>query len=499
MTSRIQFAAAKNGEETCSAGGKFLHSKYNPSAEAEKFAQNLSCDFNPACVIILEPALSYCAPFIRKRFPEAKIMAVRFCDAFSKTDGLWDKVFSAGEGLSDDIFGALGEEKILSALFFEWTASGSAFPEEKTRAWKAVKEAVEKSRDVMATRTYFARRWLKNAITLASTARRTATIARTKSPVLIAASGTSLESSLPHIKERRENFILLACSSAILPLLSAGITPDIAISTDGGFWAKRHLAFPGKSAEFTAALASESAAPGDFIRNREIIPLLYDDSPEFIRNIFESCGIRTMDARRNGTVSGTALEFAASITDGPVFMCGLDQASARGYQHTQPNALEEIASQSDGRLSTKETRTTSARFASEKPLATYRGWFAANSGRFDKKAFRLSDGFAFPNRLGSIRDIGWDEFDSITGRRKAEKIAKTVSETGADEESRRRIALSLLKKAADDDTNGAFTREYFPALSVMLGRETDEAKKKEIERKIAEEKSALVARIAARA
>ena len=72
MNPSLVFESSKAGELTCSFQGKYLHSKYNPTNEGEKFAAGIKADFSPLCVFILEPALSYCAPFLKKRFPKAR-------------------------------------------------------------------------------------------------------------------------------------------------------------------------------------------------------------------------------------------------------------------------------------------------------------------------------------------------------------------------------------------------------------------------------------------
>lgn len=126
MESQIHYENCKNGDLTCSFQGKYLHSKYNPKNEGERFVQSMQADFSPLCVFIIEPALSYCAPFLRQKFPESKICAIRICKDFSETDKYWDFVFYPKEinGYSDfstlgeDLFNSFGEEGLISSLFF---------------------------------------------------------------------------------------------------------------------------------------------------------------------------------------------------------------------------------------------------------------------------------------------------------------------------------------------------------------------------------------------
>ena len=163
----VNFEPSRTGELTCSVQGKYLHSKYNQQTEGERFAGNIQADFSPLCVFILEPALSYCASPLKKKFPGTSLCAIRFSKDFSQADDKWDKVFYLKDSpiaLSEVLFNSLGEEKLISSLAFDWTASKNIFPEESMLAWQEINKAILKARDVLATRAYFSKRWLKNKI-----------------------------------------------------------------------------------------------------------------------------------------------------------------------------------------------------------------------------------------------------------------------------------------------------------------------------------------------
>ena len=70
---KITIQKAKNGEDTATADGHFLHSNYAPVKEAQRFVENLKLPYNPSSIIITEPGLSYITPFLRERFTEIKI------------------------------------------------------------------------------------------------------------------------------------------------------------------------------------------------------------------------------------------------------------------------------------------------------------------------------------------------------------------------------------------------------------------------------------------
>ena len=199
----FDFFNAKNGEQTCRLNGKYFHSAYAPSKEAQTFCNSIECTFKPSCVIILEPALSFCAAFLRKNFPSVELIAIRFTDVFCKTDSLWDKVFYffQTENFAQKLYSALGEEKILSALILDWPGSKNIFPEISNSAWKEIKTAVLTARDVLYTREKFAKRWFLNSLAFCKFGQDFYSLCRIKKDILVTASGPSLSSSLKNIKK----------------------------------------------------------------------------------------------------------------------------------------------------------------------------------------------------------------------------------------------------------------------------------------------------------
>ncbi|WP_294429497.1 6-hydroxymethylpterin diphosphokinase MptE-like protein [uncultured Treponema sp.] len=477
MSPNLIFENSKSGELTCCFQGKYLHSKYNPKNEGEKFAANLQADFSPLCIFILEPALSYCAQFLKNRFPNAKICAIRYCKDFSQTDYLWDKVFYLEKqniiSLEEVLFNALGEELLISSLAFDWQPSKSVFPEESFEVWSSLKKAILKARDVIGTRAYFSKRWLKNSLIFAKNINYGFTLEKGDSPVIIAASGPSLKSSLPYLKKYRDSFFLIALSSAFMPLSKNGIQPDILISSDGGFWAKKHLAFPGNASKPFFALEAESAAPIKLLNENKIIPLCYDDGLE--RDFLDTISVPYMLSERNGTVAGTALCFAHSLTNGKIYLCGLDQCPSPSFQHTQPNALEIDNAKKDFRLSTAETRITKSRFNSAAVLEIYRQWFVSNSSRFSKRVFRLSDNLKYDFSLGEISEVNWEDFKkNETVHRESKKPEFIQRNEGIHGEERENLLLNKLREISKTQK---FQNEVFPMDTILIKRELSEEKR----------------------
>ena len=460
---KLEIIKAKNGIDTCKINGILLHSMYDPLKEAERFA-SFTPTFNPKYIAVTEPALSYSSEFLRKKYPNARLVCIRYADAFNESNSKWDKTFLVSENIVEKLFNYMGEDGIAQCHFLSWKASESAFKDEYEKCWNQIKECVLKSQSILATQSYFSRRWLKNSCRFFMTEKKLAALSKGNSPVLVCASGTSLESSLQKIREHRNNFFLIAVSSALSPLLNNEIIPDLCISTDGGFWAKPHIGRIMKDKNISLAISPESSIYSQILTQTTIIPLDYGDGCS--KSLFDDFNEKGVSARRNGTVSGTAMELARSITTGPIFLAGLDLSSASGFQHTQPNENEKINSLADSRLKSKETRIAPQTFSS-KSLEIYCQWF--KNYEHAENIYRLSNHHPFSNKLGKIRDIDWDEFESMSQNFKKdfpEIYPQNISEP-FDFNKRLSILERSLSKNID---SSSWKKELFPGEMINIER-----------------------------
>lgn len=404
----ITFEKAKNGSLTCAFNGRLLHSKYNPEREATFFVASLNFDYEARYIIILEPALSYCAEPLRKKFPNAILCAVRFFgNIFEKQNSLFDHTFNA-DNLEKSLFDFLGEEGLLLTFFASWTPISTVMAEKETKTWISIKKAVEKASCSLITHEFFAKRWFKNSLIFSGNFTSVSSLPHLKCPVVVTASGRSLESSLEKLRLFRKRYFLISLSSSLPVLLSHAITPDLVMQTDGGYYAKKHLKKLSFLPKIPLALSVEGAAPAVVIEKSPIIPLTYSDGYESA--LFSSLEIQNSLAERNGTVSGSALTLSLKITSGDVYFVGLDLAPSPSFQHARPNELESENAAKDFRLKPLATRLAASSFSSAS-LSVYKNWFTENSFRFKDRAFRLSNNYRFSSTLGYIKDVNFDFFE----------------------------------------------------------------------------------------
>lgn len=407
----IVFTNAKNNSLSCSYNGKPLHSMYNPQNEAERFIQLLECNFVPKVICIIEPCISYCVEPLRKKYSNCKIICIRHQTVFSQFDNLFDKVFYFEDSINfeNQFFDYLGEELICSTFFINWQNSSNIFINETTRIWTSLKNILEKASTILYTHDVFAKRWFLNSVKILKNSNTIGTIKKIESPIVIACSGPSLQNCFRTLEKNRKKIFLIAVSSALASLISNNIFPDLVISTDGGFWAKKHLD-PLLKYDIPLAICQEANVNPKILNNRTIIPLLYNDGIEC--NLFIPYIKNPFFAQRNGTVSGTASELALEITDGLVYAFGLDLCSSKGPQHTKPNLNEPYNSLKDFRLTPAEYRNTRTRFNSQS-LKIYHNWFESRTESKWNRFYRVSKAGDLDknNKLGKIRDIDISEFE----------------------------------------------------------------------------------------
>ena len=114
--SNIELSVAKTGQQTCTINGIRLHSAYDPIKEAQRFVSSLDISFTPSIIVVTEPALSYCATFLRQSYPHAILVAIRFTHDFDAYNHLWDKVLYHQELMQ--LLQSYGEDMILATAFF---------------------------------------------------------------------------------------------------------------------------------------------------------------------------------------------------------------------------------------------------------------------------------------------------------------------------------------------------------------------------------------------
>ena len=391
----IKYLEAKNGERTFSIDSIMFHSLYSPDKEAQRFTENLEFPVSPKIIILIEPGYSYCYKYLKQKFPDSKIGIIRLIDNFSDSKSEWDFIINK-EPIDDYLFKHFSEDEIIDTLLFTWNSASTIFKDNISEIYNNWKAAIKTSRTLLITRQYFEKKWVINACNFFKYLNKTANIHKINLPVVITASGPSLKNQIPFIKQNREKFFLAALSSSVSVLLKNEIKPDLIFTTDGGFWAGKHLNKIDEN--IVLACSQESYIPKKLLKKNPVLPLTYTDG--VTKDFYSILNIKAQTAQRNPTVSGTALEFIKGIAGKEIYFFGLDMNNTRGFSHTQPNYFETESSSFDNRIKSKETRIIRNSFSSSQ-LELYKRWFEQLTDT--DNIFRVIDNPL--NKLGKIRDI----------------------------------------------------------------------------------------------
>lgn len=378
-----------------------LHSRYNPEKEAVRFLDSQAVSYVPSFIVISEPGESYLAPVLRERFPQAKLVALRFTsDLYISSDSAWDFVWRppVSGDISRYLFNLIPDEYLNVSLFLAWKPADAIWPEASLEVWSGISEMIKMQTSVMHTRSHFGRKWLSNMLKNSVWSTTVIEPVHTSKPVFLAAAGPSLENQFPL---ERSRFYVCAVSSAISSLKYRECVPDLCISTDGGYWAAGH--FREISPAVPVAFPLEAAIPSVVLENNPLVLLNYGSEIE--KKLLELIGVKPESAARNGTVSGTAALYSLSHTTAPVFAAGLDLRNSNSWNHARPHVSDIFVNIGLNRLHPLSGSLYAGNLESAS-LDMYASWFSSRDTAFRQRFFRL---LPAGRPLSGIRDVLFSE------------------------------------------------------------------------------------------
>lgn len=361
-----------------------LHSKYDPHKEAERFVDSQKISFVPTFIVISEPAESYIAKILRQKYPKTKIIALRYHqNQFLDSDTQWDAVWRPDRGIDikEYLYSIISDEYIPLTVFWAWKPSDTLWPEMAQYVWTGISSLLSLQTGIMQTRFWFGKKWLSNMIKNVVLSKYAIYPIFTEKPIFLAAAGPSLEKNL---LVENDTFFICAVSSALMCLEAHKEKPDVCIATDGGYWALAHLQHIHNS--IPVAFPLEAAIPSPVLQLNPL--LLLDYGSEIEKCLFAIMGITTEKAYRNGSVSGTAAQFALSHTNDFVYASGLDLAKTNSFTHARPHITDLAMELTLDRFHPVSSILYSKNFDTSS-LEIYASWFSAQNEQFKKKFYRL--------------------------------------------------------------------------------------------------------------
>ncbi|MDR0878493.1 MAG: DUF115 domain-containing protein [Treponema sp.] len=333
-----------------------LHSHYNPALEAERYIEALKIRSGIEYFILIEPGTGYLIPVLKRRFPGAKIIALHTDTIFSAdpaavqlSQGVPSWFPGSSSGLQEFLERNIPDIEAQSVQIIEWRPSLKAYGEAYRLLLCEAAAFIRRADANARTAGNFGRRWLKNFFKNISLPRSFLSPAPFEKPVIIAGSGPGLEKALPVLTPVKNDVFIIAASSAVAALSSAGIASDVVISTDGGPWALLHLneCFRSKNEYFCTAPVKKPALAVNFCaalpsQCSRLPFLVMNDGSLWQSLVLKGLGIPSVRLPQRGTVTASALDLALLLSRGKIFITGMDLAVHDIRTHARPYGFDPL-------------------------------------------------------------------------------------------------------------------------------------------------------------
>ncbi|MDH5680127.1 MAG: DUF115 domain-containing protein [Spirochaetota bacterium] len=359
MTGEYSLEKSRNSLPTLKYKDIYIHSKYDPAKEGENLIRDILWE-NKKCIVIYGMGLAYHVEALIRQKHELKIIIIEkspeILSLLKKTNR--DKLFHSvrlylGDlnGLEPWLFQAIEEYEADSVLQFQHKVSVSLDPDYYNLAGKIVANCIKYKLQSYITTLGFSRRWHENILKNLRAIDRCHRISKKSDlPVFIIGSGPSLDQHIKELSSLNNKGLVIAIAPVYQRLLDAGVEVHYLITVDGGIANLRHFLPEDKRHANTVLITTLSACPAA-IRLWEGEILLINQSLSLEKRILEHCP----EVPMRGNVALAAFSVAQHLSDGAIYLIGLDFAFSRGLYHFKGNRLELSLLSSTGRFKSMET------------------------------------------------------------------------------------------------------------------------------------------------
>lgn len=335
---------ARSGELTLFIDGIAVHSKYDPKEEAKKFLKKQDFKNKPQIFILIGPGLGYLKSTIFNSYHNVQILSLhldkQIFEYADKTGSNW--IYGDNSDLGLQLAAFIPDFLLFETTILKWLPCTERFPARTKYIENHIQQFFLERKGSIFTTKSFGRKWIQNAYYNYIKERQLVSIDKIDLPVLIAASGPSLDNSIDLIIDYRDKFILAALPSSLAALNNADIRPDLIFHTDPGFWANEHLKhIPDTKIPIVMPLTSS------FKSNLEN-PVIFFNQGSFLENMVLGGGF--LQVPSHGTVAGTAYLLLRKITDKPIVYLGLDLCFNDVMEHVKPHSFDILNNMNQNRF-----------------------------------------------------------------------------------------------------------------------------------------------------
>lgn len=337
----MEMVTLPDGVANIRIGDAFFHSRYSPQKEAARAAEASQVPPRGSLTLVLGEGLGWFSQALQSRFPDRKIACAYLSEEVRRNSRF--KAFASWSSDSGIPWSRFLEKLIPEELIDELSlavcpAFARFFPEECAGLERDFLRFFRRAQGNLLTRSRFGRRWLRNALRNAALSPPQATLEPSDGPVLIAASGPSLEDHREFLLRHRSRFALWALPSSVRALLSWGLEPDLIVATDGGYWA-RPLLRPLAGTSCPLALSPFSALD-PALGERPV--LWFSQGYRIEEGVLSERLSSFLRIPSQGTVAVSAIRIALCATTGPVIVAGMDLACRGLKSHASPHPADAV-------------------------------------------------------------------------------------------------------------------------------------------------------------
>lgn len=431
----LEILESKSKAITVKENGTFLHSSYSPSAEAQKFSEQLFSDStNDKDVIVFHGfGLGYSVIEVAKKHKDKTIVLIEpdiahLLLAFSFLD--WTAFFEVPsiillvqtpQETVIQVLGRLGLSNILHIKVNAWQNHNSPYYKDIETL---IERNLQKENINLNTLEKFGKLWLKNSIKnidnfFSLNGIKSFKNKFTSYSACVVAAGPTLEATLPYLKKINDKTIVICVDTALRACLRNNIEPDFIVLVDPQYWNARHI--EGLQSQNSILITEIAAYPSVFrfkCKEKILCSSLYPLG-KFLET--KCCDKGTLSA--GGSVASTAWDFARFIGCKTIYLTGVDFSFPNKNTHIKGSTFEEKNHYTCKRVQPNETMQINALYGaypfitkdyegnpllSDKRMSLYAWWFESKCEEYKNiKTYSLS------NKSISIKGITYKSIKDV--------------------------------------------------------------------------------------
>ena len=361
---RFPIELSKNGSPTIQVEGIYVHSRFNPYVEAEKFIKS-EISNKAGLIIFAGFGLAYHIESFLQTYNNINIIIIEpdisfFATALSARD--YSHIIE-----SDRVNFLITPDPescgILLEKYPEKTVQliklRSVYNKDKEfyiKLDRYVQNYISRKEININTLKRFGKLWVRNLAANAGLLSEAPGINRIygifdKVPALLIAAGPSLDHVKPYLKELQKKFLIVSVDTSLRACLEEGVEPDFTVVVDPQYWNSRHL--DRCHTNKTILLSETSTYPSVF---RQIKGKLFLCSTAFPLGLFmeEKTELKGK-LKAGGSVATAAWDFCRILSISDIWCTGLDLGFPEKQTHCKGSYFEQRAHWLSERLQPSET------------------------------------------------------------------------------------------------------------------------------------------------